>query len=326
MVPTPSRSARAHAVTLMLAGVLLGCGGGEAEGAGEGVRLPPRPGATLQSPAEAARASVDALLATPSPATLLTALGQSHGVARALLGRHTLAYTAEFSLVPAEPEARPAVDAPVLAEQKVVDTLELKWAASPGEPVRFHLSQYTDQHRGREVMVVGEQAYTRMLHRGWHARPVDADIHLRWLDEAQRSVHDVVELAAPALAVAAVEEGEVVRVTLGLADPADPGAHAPVAASAAPNQAWRERATITAIEGTLTLGRATGLWQSAELRVGYSLRDALERRLDGETHLTGAATAAPELEVEAPEHVQPLPERVRYEAERRRMLDGLAGT
>lgn len=318
-----SRAPLRPRLALALACGLLACGAGET-GSDEAVavtRLPPRPGTTRQGQAEAARAAVDALLAAPTPPALLAVLNQGHGVARELLGRHTLQYEAEFSLVPEAP-ARPTVDTPVLAEQKVKDSLELRWAADPGEPVRFYLSQHTDQHRGREVMVLGEQTYTRLMHRGWHARPLDSDLHLRWLDEAQRSVHDVVELAAPALAVTAVEEGDLVRVQLALAGA---GPHPPGAAPV-PGRAWRERAEITAIEGTLTLGRATGLWHSADLRVRYTLRDALERPLLGETHLTGTAARAPELELQAPEHVQPLPERVRYEAERRRLLDGLAGT
>lgn len=320
-MPTPSiRPARRLALALALACGPLACGG--ADEAAEPLGLPPRPGAARQSQAEAARADVDALLAAPTPAALLAVLAQSHGVARELLGRHTLEYTAEFSLTPVE-AARPAVDQPVLLAQKVVDTLALQWAAGPGEPVRFYLSQQTDQHRGREVMVIGETAYTRMLHRGWHGRPVDSDLHLRWLDEAQRSVHDVVELAAPGLAVAAAEEGEQVRVTLSLAEP---GASAGADASAAPGRAWRSQAEITAIEGTLTLERATGLWQSADVRVRYDLRDELDRPLTGETHLTGRAERTPELELQPPEHVQPLPERIRYESERRRLLDGLAGT
>lgn len=322
-MPAPSiRPVRGLGLALLLACGPAACGDDDAAPAVEPTSLPPRPGAARQSQAEVARAGVDALLATPTPATLLAVLAQSHATARELLGRHTLKYTAEFSLTPVEP-VRPAVDTPVLLAQKVVDELELQWAAGPEEPVRFYLSQHTDQHRGREVMVLDEKAYTRLMHRGWHVRPLDADLHLRWLDEAQRSVHDVVELAAPALAVAAVEEGELVRVTLSLADP---GARTPVTASAAPGRAWRERAEVTAVEGTLTLERATGLWQSAEVRVGYGVRDELERALVGETHLTGTAARAPDLQIQAPEHVQPLPERVRYESERRRLLDGLAGT
>lgn len=282
--------------------------------------LPPRPGAARQGQAEAARAAVDALLAAPAPATLLPVLAQGHGVARELLGRHTLEYTADFTLAP-EVEARPVVDRPVALTQGVRDELALRWAAGPGEPVRFHLSQKTDKERGREVMILGEQAYTRLLHRGWHVRPLDGDVHLRWLDEAQRSVHDVVAFAAPALAVTAAEEGELVRVGLGLAGAVDPAARLGGVA-----RKWRESAEITAIEGTLTLDRATGLWRSAEIRVRYTLRDAEGRTLRGETHLTGKVEPAPDLQLDAPEGAQPVPERVRYEVERRRLLDGLAGT
>ncbi|MDC0718898.1 hypothetical protein [Nannocystis bainbridge] len=323
-MPAPSiRPVRGLALALVLAGGPA-CGGDDDDNlpVAEPAALPPRPGAEHKSQEEQARAGVDALLATPSPATLLAVLGQSHAVARALLGRHTLKYTAEFSLTPVEP-VRPAVDTPVLLAQKVVDELDLQWAAGAGEPVRFYLSQHTDQHRGRELVVIDETAYTRLMHRAWHVRPLDADLHQRWLDEAQRSVHDVVELAAPALAVAAADEGETVRVTLSLAEP---GARVPVPAGAAPGREWREKAELTAIEGTLTIERATGLWQSAEVRVGYGVRDELERALVGETHLTGTAARTPELELQAPEHVLPLPERVRYESERRRLLDGLAGT
>lgn len=282
--------------------------------------LPPRPGAARQGQADAARAAVDALLAAPGPATLLPALAQGHGVARELLGRHTLEYTADFALAPTA-EERPVVERPVALSQAVRDELSLQWAAGPGEPVRFYLSQKTDKERGREVMILGEDAYTRLAHRGWHARALDGDVHLRWLDEAQRSVHDVVAFAAPALAVTATEEGELVKVSLGLAAAVDPALRLGGA-----TRTWREAAEITEIEGTLTLDRATGLWRSAEVRVRYTLRDPEGRTLRGETHLTGRVEPAPTLELSPPEGAQPLPERIRYEVERRRLLDGLAGT
>lgn len=318
MAPRPShRLARGLALALVLA---LGAPACDAEEPAAAASLPPRPGAARQGQAEAARAAIDALVAAPAPATLLPVLAQGHGVARELLGRHTLEYTADFKLAPAA-EERPVVDRSVALAQDVRDELALKWAAGPGEPVRFYLSQKTDKERGREVMILGEQAYTRLLHRGWHARPLDGDVHLRWLDEAQRSVHDVAQFAAPALAVTAVEEGELVRVGLGLAGAVDPALR-----QGGATRKWRESAEITEIEGTLTLDRATGLWRSAEVRVRYSLRDLEGRTLRGETHLTGKVEPAPELQLDAPEGAQPLPERVRYEVERRRLLDGLAGT
>lgn len=296
----------------------LGCDAEEPPAAS--ASLPPRPGAHRQGQAEVARAGVDALLAAPGPATLLPVLAQGHGVARELLGRHRLGYTADFELAP-EAEARPVVDRPVALAQDVRDELALQWAAGPGEPVRFHLSQKTDKERGREVMVLGEQVYTRLLHRGWHVRPLDGDVHLRWLDEAQRGVHDVVAFAAPALAVTAAEDGEVVRVELARA-----GATEPALRAAGATRKWREAAEITAIEGSLTLQRATGLWLAADIRVRYTLRDPEGRTLRGETHLTGHVEAAPDLQLAPPEGAQPLPERLRYEVERRRLLDGLAGT
>lgn len=315
-MPSPRRFWAVWAVALALSA----CGAPEADEPVAGARLPARPGGARQGRAESARAAVDALLATPSPATLLAALGQGHAVARELLGKHSLRYTADFKLAP-EAAAKPVVDQPIALAQEVRDELELRWGAGPGEPVRFYLSQKTDKHRGREVIVLDEQVYTRLMHRGWHARPLDGDVHLRWLDEAQRSVHDVVAFAAPALAVTATEEGDVVRVELARGAAVDPA----LAAAGAGSQ-WRQRAELTEISGSVTLQRATGLWTAAEVHVRYVAVDDQGRRMLGETHLTGEVEAAEDLQVAAPEGAQPLPERVRYETERRRLLGGLAGT
>jgi hypothetical protein len=315
-VPSPRRIGAFWAAALALSA----CGAPEADEPAAQAQLPPRPGGARQGRSESARAAVDALLAAPSATTLLAVLGQGHAVARELLGKHTLRYTAEFKLAP-EKADKPVVDQPNALKQEVKDELELRWGAGPGEPVRFYLSQKTDKHRGREVIVVDEQAYTKLMHRGWHARPLDGDVHLRWLDEAQRSVHDAVAFAAPALAVTATEEGDVVRVELARAAAVDP---ALVAAGA--GQGWRQRAELTEISGSVTLQRATGLWQSAEVHVRYVAVDEQGRRLLGETHLTGEVEAAADLQVEPPESAQPQPERVRYESERRRLLGGLAGT
>jgi hypothetical protein len=315
-VPSPPRIAAVWALALALSS----CGAPEADEPVAEARLPARPGGARQGRSESARQAVDALLAAPSPAALLAVLGQGHGVARELLGKHTLRYTADFKLAP-ETASKPVVDQPIAAAQEVRDELELRWAAGPGEPARFFLSQKTDKNRGRELVVIDEQVYTKLMHRGWHARPLDGDVHLRWLDEAQRSVHDAVAFAAPALAVTATEEGDVVRVELARAAAVDPGL---VAAGA--GQAWRQRAELTEVSGSVTLQRATGLWQSAEVHVRYTAVDEQGRRMLGETHLTGEVEATADLQVSAPEGAQPLPERVRYEAERRRLLGGLAGT
>gem|GEM_PF-1656017 len=266
-----------------------------------------------------ARAGVDALLSAPGPATLLAALAQGHADARALLGPHNLRYKATFVLTPETP-TRPVVDQPIQQDQRIVDDLVLAWGSQPGEPVRLHLSQQTDKGEGREVIILDEQVYTRLAHRGWHTRPLDSELHWVWLDEAQHCVHDLVELAAPALAVTAQEVGDAVEVTLQLAPAVDP---ARVAAGY--GREWRQRTEIAEVSGTITLDRNSGLWRSAEVTVRHVVRDALDRPQRGETQLTATASPAELVTIEAPQVTSPVPERIRPELERQRLLGGLAG-
>jgi hypothetical protein len=279
-------------------------------------------GAAADRRAAQARARVDALIGEPTPARLLAVLAQSHADARALLGPHRLRYKASYKLAPQNP-ARPVVDEPVQLEQAVVDELVLAWGSAVGQPVRMHLSQQTDKGEGREVIILDEQVYTRLAHRGWHTRPLDSELHGLWLDEAQHCVHDLVELAAPALALALQDTGDTVEVTLRRADAVDRSLIA-----AGNGREWRQRAEIGEVSGTLTLDRATGLWRKAELGVTYVVTDALERPQNGETQLTAsvAPEAADALTIEAPAAATPAPERIRPEVERQRLLGGLAGT
>ena len=204
-----------------------------------------------------------------------------------------------------------------------LDELVLAWGSAVGQPVRMHLSQQTDKGEGREVIILDEQVYTRLAHRGWHTRPLDSELHGLWLDGAQHCVHDLVELAAPALALALEESGDTVEVTLRRADAVDPTR---IAAGA--GREWRQRAEIGEVGGALTLDRATGLWRKADVHVAYVVRDALERPQKGETQLT--ASVAPEpadaLTIAAPANATPAPERIRPEVERQRLLGGLAGS
>ncbi len=270
--------------------------------------------------AAAARTRVDALLGEPGPATLLATLAQGHAEARALLGPHHLRYKASFSLKPEIP-TRPVVDEPIQQDMQVIDELVLAWGSRPGEPVRMHLTQKTDKAEGREVVILDEQVYTRLAHRGWFTRALDSELHGIWLDEAQHSVHDIVELAAPVLAVAAEESGDSVALTLSHSGVVDPSRIV-----AGHGREWRQRAEITDVSGTITLGRSDGLWRTAELTVRYTLRDTQDRLQRGETQLTATSTAAAEVVVTAPEQAQPAPERIRPETERQRLLGGLAGT
>ena len=272
--------------------------------------------------AEQARARADALLATPAPGALLAALAQSHADARALLGPHRLHYKASFSVMPTTP-ARPAVDEPIQQEQAVVDELDLAWGSGPKDPVRMHLSQKTVKGEGREVIILDEQVFVRGAHRGWQTRALDSELHGRWLDEAQHSVHDLVELAAPALAVTVQESGEELKVELRRGEAVDPGLIA-----VGLGREWRQATEITEIEGSITLARATGLWRAAELRVRFTVRDVQGRAQAGESRLSASLVALPaeQVVITAPSGADPVPERVRLELERQRLLGGLAGS
>jgi hypothetical protein len=314
---------------LALATLAQACGGEPATDAAAPAE-PAKPGAidtqagaiahAGEQRAAQARGRVDALLAEPTPATLLAVLAQGHAEARALLGPHNLRYKASFALTP-EIATRPVVDEPIQQEQRVVDELVLAWGSRPGEPVRLHLSQQTDKGEGREVVILDEQVYTRLARRGWYARALDSELHWTWLDEAQHCVHDVVELAAPALAVTAEESGDTVEVTLARADTVDP-----TRIAAGHGREWRQRTEIGEVTGSITLDRTTGLWRSAEVTVRYSLRDALERPQRGETQLTATAAPAESVAIAAPDTASPVPERIRPELERQRLLGGLAGS
>ena len=281
-----------------------------------------RPADHADSRTQQARARIDALLAEPGPRPLLAALAQTHSTARALLGPHRLHYTADFSLLPAAP-SRPVVDEPVQLEQQVHDELTLVLGSAAGEPLRMHLSQKTGKGEGREVIILDEQVFTRLAHRGWQTRALDSELHNVWLDEAQHCVHDLVELAAPALAVTVQESGDAVEVTLGRADAVDT-----TLIVAGNGREWRQRSELGELTGSITLDRATGLWRAAELKVAYVVRDVLDRPQRGEATLSATFDPTPpaQLVIEAPTEAVPVPERTRPELERQRLLHGLAGT
>ncbi|HEY0136507.1 MAG TPA: hypothetical protein VGB85_20635, partial [Nannocystis sp.] len=114
---------------LALATLAQACGGEPATDAAAPAE-PAKPGAidtqagaiahAGEQRAAQARGRVDALLAEPTPATLLAVLAQGHAEARALLGPHNLRYKASFALTP-EIATRPVVDEPIQQEQRVVD-------------------------------------------------------------------------------------------------------------------------------------------------------------------------------------------------------------
>lgn len=257
------------------------------------------------------------ILEAPTVNGVLSLLAQDHRHARRALGRHRLSYTADFSLIPPElPRPSPGDHQPVPRE--VHDELTLSWAGDDDRAPALHLRQGPAEEASREVIILGEETYSRLPHRGWLHRTIDSELHWTWLDDAERAVHDIVAFAAPQLAIT-VASSDDERVTLTLSRAAERGAtRAPEPGS------WRSKAEFSEIDGTLVLDREHGLWESAELKVAYSVVDEEGRTLTGEASLSAQREVMPGLEVAAPTTSAPFPERIRYDVERRRLLDGLA--
>jgi hypothetical protein len=215
----------------------------------------------------------------------------------------------------------------------VRDDIEVVWGSSAGGPAKFSLAQHNDHDHGRDVVVADERMYTRHEHRGWYVQPLQADVWELWLDDAQRSVSDVLALAAPRLHIEAstragegLAGGDALALKLAMADTNDPAR-----ASTEGLREWRKDAEITAIAGDVVVDARTGLWLSADVRVSYSLPGPDGRPLHGDAKVSGSVTPlTPDtatIVVPTPESqgVSPLLERTRYEVEQARLLDGLAG-
>lgn len=269
-------------------------------------------------------------LRDPGVETVLRALAQPHAAVRDAIGPHRLRYTAELSLVdPAsgDDEALPELDAPAVLDQEVHDELELVWAPSSPATPRLRLRQSNDHERGREVILVDGRLHTRQRHRPWVHYPVETDLHERWLDDAQRAVHDVVELAAPRLRIDAQTtdrpgfDGAAVALKLGLAE----ATNATLQRSGSVSR-WRGQAEVQQVSGEIVLDATTGAWLSANVDVQYALEAADGRTLRGAVHLEGTVEPLPEggVDIRAPADSEPLAERTRLQAERQELLDGLA--
>lgn len=281
--------------------------------------------------AATSRAAVDwsARLAAPTVPDLLAALAQPHAVVRQRVGPHVLTATSDLALAPVgEPATiHPPLDAPVVSAQAVHDELQLRWATPP-EPsaALFALSQKNDHERSREVMVVGQTVHVRQAHRPWYHYARDSDVTELWLDDAQRSVHDAVQLAAPQLSLhtarkdgAGLQGGPAVEITLALADTTDSSLLA-----AGPTQGWRRGVEIQAVDGVVVLDAGSGAWLSATVDVAYGLTGADGRPLRGSLRLQAQVAPGSPGPIEAPADSVSEPQRLRYDEEQRRLLDGLA--
>ncbi len=318
-MPHASRTASVVALLLLALVAPSGCGAPDEE--------TPKPAPVFPSERRDRAADmsqqVAALEQELNPALLLRLLAAPHESARARLGPHRLRYEARFQSTPEEVPELPEVDAGAPAAVEVTDVLELLWVSAPGEPARFHLFQGDKEGIGRDLLVDDDRVFTRLPYRGWSSRALEGGeaAHERWLDDAQRSAFDVVQFAAPRLALAVAEAGEdELQLTLSTAEQT----RAELVASA-PLQAWREDAIIDRVEGTLTLTRASGLWRRGELAVDYHHEDDAGRRVDGALRWSGelAPVAPEEARLTLPEDAAPTPDRLRYEVEKRQLLDGV---
>jgi hypothetical protein len=262
---------------------------------------------------------------------VLDSLAQGHAAARATIGPHKLDVHVELSLAPqGEPPTPEAeVGRPRPVADAVKDDIAIVWASTASADPRFSLSQHNDHDHGRDVVVADERMYTRHEHRGWYVQPLQADVWELWLDEAQRSVSDVLALVAPRLAVTSTSRagegvggGDAFGLALALADQPDP---ARVGADGL--RAWRKDIDVTAIAGDVVVDAPSGLWLSADVRVAYTVPGPDGRMLRGDAHVRGTVTPlTPDTAtIAVPKEVSPLLERTRYEVERARLLDGLAG-
>ena len=72
------------------------------------------------------------------------------------------------------------------------------------------------------------------------------------------------------------------------------------------------------------LERASGLWRSVDVTVRYRIDAGAGGVLHGEAGVRGTVGRVDDAAVSAPPQASPIPERTRYEVERRQLLDGLS--
>src|SRR5690606_5573629 len=177
-----------------------------------------------------------------------------HVQVRSQIGPHRLDYSADFELVPESPsDQSPKVGEPIELAMTVHDELSLVWASTDEHAQRFSIRQLNDREDRRELVVAGQLAYTRLREANWYQRLLDGDVHELWLDDAQRSVHDLFEFMAPRAAVKFLGENETegvrtLRYGLTLADAVDTAL-----GRDGDESLWRAAAEIRSLSGELSL-------------------------------------------------------------------------
>lgn len=305
-----------HRLAVLLAGSLLGCLFGLGCGDDDEASAP--------TEVDAGTPVAERLLAG-KPLLLLEVLSEPHASVREVLGPHALTLKTSLTLRPTEPgQANPALDSRVAADQTVSDTVALRWDSPDEAGPRFALEQHNDQDRGRSVVAVDGKLYAKLEHRPWTFHAVESNVHELWLDDAWRAAHDAVLFLMPGATITAEaapgegwQGGDAVRVTLK----PGPGLRPPGAA-----QGWRSRVAFSALAGDLLVDADSGAWISLDATATYSLAGGSAGPLSGQFEVHGrVAPTLPEApSVTAPQEAVALPERHRYEEERKRLLGDLA--
>lgn len=306
-----------HRVAVLLAGPLLGCVLGLACG---------DDGDTKNAPTEKmAGAPAGERLLAGEPQVLLEVLSEPHASVRDALGPHALTLKTSLTLRPTEPgRSNPALDSRVAPEQAVSDTIALRWDAPDDAGPRFALEQHNDHDRGRSVVAVDGTLYAKLEHRPWTFHALESNVHELWLDDAWRAAHDAAQFLIPGAALTAEAApgegwngGDAVRLTL---EPGR-GLRPPGAA-----EGWRSRVAFSALSGDLLVDANSGAWLSLDATATYSVGRGSAGPLSGQFEVHGrvAATLPGTPSVLAPNDAVALPERHRYEEERKRLLGDLA--
>lgn len=304
-------------LAVLLAGPLLGCLFGL--GCGD-------EGEEASAPTEAdAGTPVAERLLAGKPLVLLEVLAEPHASVREALGPHALTLKTSLTLRPTEPgRANPALDSTVAADQAVSDTVALRWESPDEMGPRFALEQHNDQDRGRSVVAVDGRLYAKLEHRPWTFHAVESNVHELWLDDAWRAGHDALLFLMPGATLTTQPApgegwhgGDAVRVTLT----PGPGVRPPGG-----GEGWRSRVAFSALAGDLLVDADSGAWISLDATATYSLPGGSAGPLSGrfEVHGRVAPTLPEAPSVATPQDAVALPERHRYEEERKRLLGELA--
>lgn len=313
--PPVSSSHRRH----LLAAPLLGCVLGLSCGDDGDIEAARRRGG------DEVAAAVGERLLDGGPLEALSVLARPHGSVRDGLGPHALSCETTLSLAPTRPpRPNPALDSPVPPTQSIHDTVALRWETPDDEGLRFALTQHNDKDRGRAVVVMGETLYTKLEHRPWTHHRVESEVHELWLDDAWRCTHDALEFLLPGAEVSADaapgegwDGGDAVRLTLSRGRGIVPPGR---------GEGWRTDVAFSALSGTVLIDARTGAWLSIDASATYTVEGGAGGPLAGEFAVRGrVAPSLPDApSVTVPTDAVALPQRHRYEQERKRLLDGLA--